>query len=172
MIETEFQEVVMLKKDEGSELVEYQETPRTLKYRKQVKLVNEFLSSVGSLLSETGAARFDNRARFLVRKFTYNNFEKGGRLWGGLWDSPMKVSERSELLRIQGFRTAEVDFNSIIIHLAYALHGEEPPRQADMYSIPGLHPESGLVSRNLLVLTSSEKVIGSGSRKTEQQAGA
>lgn len=80
--------------------------------------------------------------RFLVRKFTYNNFEKGGRLWGGFWDSPMKKSERAELLRIQGERTAEVDFNSAIIHLAYALHGEEPPRQADMYTIPGLHPGS------------------------------
>ncbi|MDR4470377.1 MAG: hypothetical protein MRJ68_19120 [Nitrospira sp.] len=149
MIETETQEVVMLKRDAGSELVEYEETPHTIKYRREMKLVNEFLSHAGSLLTVEGATRFDNRARFLVRKFTYNSFEKGGRLWGGLWDSPMKKSERSELLRIQGERTAEVDFDSIIVHLAYALHGEEPPRprlheaqQSDMYSIPGLHPES------------------------------
>lgn len=141
-IHTEHQEVVMLKKDEGSDLVEYEETPRTMKYRKQVKIINDWLERAGSLLTDEGEIRFDNRARFLVRKFTYNNFEKGGRLWGGCWDSPMKKTERSTLLRIQGRSTAEVDYESVNIHLAYALHGEEPPRQADRYSIPGLHPES------------------------------
>ena len=142
IIETSTQEVVMLKRDAGSDLVEYDETPRTMKYRRQMKLVNEHLEKAGSLLAVEGEAKFDNRARFLVRKFTYSNFEKGGRLWGGLWDSPMKKSERETLLRIQGERTVEIDFNSAIIHIAYALHGEEPPRQTDMYSIPGLHPES------------------------------
>ena len=142
VIETDKQEVVMLKRDAGSDLVEYEETPKTMKYRRQMKLINGFLADAGALLTTEGMERFDNRARFLVRKFTYNNFEKGGRLWGGLWDAPMKKTERPELLRIQGERTAEVDFDSIIVHLAYALHGEEPPRQKDMYAIPGLHPES------------------------------
>lgn len=48
IIETETQEVVVLRRDEGSELVEYSETPRTLKYRRQVKLVNEALAHAGS----------------------------------------------------------------------------------------------------------------------------
>lgn len=141
-IETDTQEVVMLKRDAGSDLVEYPETARTRKYRRQVKIINRVLAHAGSLLSVEGQKTFDQRSRFLVRKFTYSNFEKGGRLWGGFWDSPMKKIERSTLLCIQGQPTAEVDFNSVIIHLAYALHGDEPPAQEDMYLIPGLHPES------------------------------
>ena len=141
-IQTDLQEVVMLKRDSGSELVEYEETKETEAFRRQIKTINAHLAAAGAFLTEEGASRFDDRKRFLVRKFTYGSFEKGGRLWGGLWDAPMKRTERPDLLRICGERVAEVDFDCAIIHLAYALHGDEPPRQADMYAIPGLHPDS------------------------------
>src|SRR4030095_7001293 len=49
--------------------------------------------------------------------------------------------QRPDLLRIEGEKTAEVDYQSMVGHLAYAHLGIEGPA-GDHYAIPGLSPES------------------------------
>lgn len=134
---TERQEIVILKRDKSSALVEYEDTPETEKLRNQVKIINKSLEGAGCLLNENIPTHYDQRRRFLVRKFTYGSFESGGRLSGGFWMN-MKRVERPVLLRINGQKTVEVDYTCVMTHIAYAVVNAPLPHNGDLYSIPGL----------------------------------
>ena len=141
LFKTEQQEVVILKKDESSALLEYtdEDRPRAVKYRRQMQIIDRRLADAGNLLVREDA-RLDQRQRFLVRKFTYSSLESGGRLWGGFWQN-MSKADRAAQLRINGQQTVELDYSSVILHLAYIVAGEVAPT-GDLYSIPGVATES------------------------------
>lgn len=141
--QTDRQEVVILKRDKSSALVEYEDTPKIIKYRMQVKRINRMLEKAGDLIAPE-AKRFtkhDQRQRFLVRKFTYNSLESGGRLWGGFWQGMRRV-ERPHVLRINGEKTVEIDYKAVMVHIAYIVTDEPTPEMEDLYAIPGLSPAS------------------------------
>lgn len=140
--QTDRQEVVILKKDKSSSLVEYEDTPQTEKLRMQVKRINRMLEHAGDLLATGAHTVHDQRQRFLVRKFTYGSLESGGRLSGGFWMG-MKKIERPQLLRINGEKTVEIDYKAVMTHIACIVADEPtPPQMADLYAIPGLSPAS------------------------------
>lgn len=146
---TDQQEVVILKKDESSALLEYTDEaqPQAVKYRRQMQIINRRLADAGDLLAEEDGS-IDQRQRFLVRKFTYSSLESGGRLWGGFWQNMPKV-ERPGKLRINRQPTVELDYASVIAHLAYIVAGEEAPA-GDLYHIPGLRSESRPAMKKLI----------------------
>jgi hypothetical protein len=107
-----------------------------------MKIINRRLADASNLLSAEAQkdCTLDQRQRFLVRKFTYASLESGGRLWGGFWQN-MSRAQRPECLRINGQSTVELDYASVIVHLAYIVADEKAPT-GDLYHIPGLSQES------------------------------
>src|SRR5262249_32611154 len=103
------------------------------------------LADAGDLIDQDAMDRLgltiDQRQRFLVRKFTYSNWESGGRLWGGFWMNGLKSKHRPEVLRMNGETTVELDFDAVIVNLAYIVAGQNIPAN-DPYIIPGLSPAS------------------------------
>lgn len=139
---TEGREIIILKKGEGSTLLNYRDEdfPEVVRYRRQMQMVNEMLDSVTNLLTPEAQEVLDQRKRHLVRRFTHSSLESGGRLWGGFWFA-MKKTDRPTMLCIKGERTVELDFSNMIAQLAYIIAEKEAP-VGDQYIIPGLDPES------------------------------
>ncbi|MDK2742120.1 MAG: hypothetical protein NDI90_04340 [Nitrospira sp. BO4] len=139
----EGREVIILKKGEGSALLEYAdaEFPEADKYRKQMVIINEMLNNAGDILTGEAQAIHDQRKRHLVRRFTHSSLESGGRLWEGFWLNGMKREERPTMLRLKGESTVELDFSNMIVRLCY-LVAEKPAPAGDQYIIPGLDPAS------------------------------
>jgi len=139
---TEGREIVIMKKGEGSTLLNYRDEdfPDAERYRRQMQMVNELLDSVTDLLTPEAQQVLDQRKRHLVRRFTHSSLESGGRLWGGFWMA-MSKADRPRLLRIKGERTVELDFSNMIARLAYIIAEKEAPA-GDQYIIPGLDPAS------------------------------
>ena len=54
----------------------------------------------------------------------------------------LKKIERPHVLRINRERTVELDYQSVMIHLAYIVAGEPVPHSGDLYGILGLSPLS------------------------------
>jgi hypothetical protein len=135
----EGREVIVLKKGEGSGLLEYTDAdyPEVEKCRKQMQIINRMLADAGDLLTRESQSKFDQRRRFLVRRFTHASTESGGRLWEGFWINGMKRTERPSCLRLNGEQTVELDFSSMIVRLAYIVAEKSAP-SGDQYSIPGL----------------------------------
>jgi hypothetical protein len=124
-----------------SALVDYEDTPTTQRYRRQMRMINAMLDKAGDLVAAEFQHRIDDRQRFLERKFLFESFAKGGRLNGGFWQSEITKEERAAMLRIGGHSTVELDFANMGVRLAYLFVGEQPPA-GDLYMIPGLRPES------------------------------
>jgi hypothetical protein len=140
-INRERQEVLLLKSGMCSALVDYEDTPTTERYRRQMRIINEMLEEAGDLVAPEFQDRVNDRQRFLERKFLFESFVKGGRLNGGFWQSEIRKEERWTMLRIGGHPTVELDFANMGVRLAYHFIGEVPPI-GDLYMIPGLLPES------------------------------
>lgn len=139
----EGREVIILKKGEGSQLLEYKDSdfPNLEKCRRQMQIINDMLMNAGDLVSPEGQDQYDQRQRFLVRRFTHASTESGGRLWEGFWINGMKRTARPAMLRLNGEVTAELDFSSMIVRLAYIV-AEKPCPAGDQYHVPGLDPKS------------------------------
>lgn len=140
---TEGQEVIILKAGEGSQLLEYSDAdvPEVIKQRTQMQIINTMLENAGNLLTPEAQEQFDQRQRFLTRRFTYASLESGGRLWGGFWLNGMKREQRPLTIRLHGEETVELDFKNMIVRLAYIV-AEKPCPAGDLYAIPGLDLES------------------------------
>src|SRR5262249_16873733 len=55
----------------------------------------------------------------------------------------LKKAQRPYILRINGQKTAECDYSTLVARLAYADGTEDKkPPKGDLYTIPGLSPES------------------------------
>lgn len=75
----------------------------------------------------------DFTQRHLYRVFVNNNWDEGGRFYGGWWQGV--PSEYRHHIRIQGKMTVEWDYSAIHPSILYAQKGL--PRPSDAYDIPG-----------------------------------
>jgi hypothetical protein len=77
----------------------------------------------------------------LRRIFSRGSLEKGGRYYGGFWQS-IPSSHRPHL-RIDGKKTIEMDYSSMALRIIYAQEGHEVSKDVDLYDIglPNWRPE-------------------------------
>lgn len=145
-----------------SELVDYEDTPGTHRFREELRRINDHLAHAD--VGYVGPPRDENRrlldlsprARFLHRTFNIpapkrkgkeplppvtdadKRFDRGGRLYhrGIFWQQLGKDLRRH--VRIDGEETAYLDFASMYLRLALLAVGVEPPT-GDLYrSIAGI----------------------------------
>ena len=142
-MERDGQEVCLLKDGEtgtgvtAGELLEYQDTAITIKYRQDLRIVNTLLQNAAITVPNREGLRFiDDRQRFQQRQFTYGSFESGGRLKGGFWYG-MSKAERVERIRINGEDVVELDYTGMLPHLMYGKAGLPAP-VGDPYAVPGV----------------------------------
>lgn len=118
------------------EPISYADTEGTLKLRKEVEEINDFLNTQDITLDGEPQGTIRLTRRFLLRTPSEpHEFKLHGRLYGGFWQNLKR--ERRDGLRINGETIADLDFTSMFPRLAYAKVGVEPP-EGDLYAIPGL----------------------------------
>ncbi|RUW77703.1 MULTISPECIES: hypothetical protein [unclassified Mesorhizobium] len=144
-------EVLILKaaKVKGQEAVEldYRDTGRTWKLRKEIEVINEYLSSAPIHLAggpgqhDADGQPVDPTKRFVRRIFNNGVWTEGGRLYGAFWETMPKAMRR-DLLRIgsakepEGEPIANVDYGQLFPRLAYVRADvSEPP--AELYDVFG-----------------------------------
>jgi hypothetical protein len=140
-------ELLILKpsKDEGrAEPIDYKETRRTTQLRREVARLNAWLRDAPvSIADQTAAAIILDRdgqpiepyRRNLRRIFNNADWNQGGRLFGGFWET-MERTARFRLLRVMGEPVVNVDFGSLFPRLAYVRARERQP-EGDLYDISG-----------------------------------
>jgi hypothetical protein len=133
---SEKEEIIILRarkkrKDRGGELIDYQETDRTMDAREKLKEVNRWLSETN--IEDGGWGDVDTSLRTSYRIFNNGSFEEGGRLYGTFWTGLKKT--RRQYLRIDGEPVAELDYGQMGLRLLYAQVGVQPEGD-DLYDIP------------------------------------
>jgi hypothetical protein len=142
------QELIVLKPakdDTGSaHPIDYKDTARTAKWRREVRAINAWLAAAPIAIIENGhrTIYLDNGGqpiepyrRTLRRIFNNDDWNAGGRLFGGFWMT-MERPQRFELIRIAGEEVANVDYSSLFPRLAYARARVEQP-DGDLYDVLG-----------------------------------
>lgn len=140
LTQTDPVETIVLK-DQSGRLVAYSETRITRRWRAEMRTINASLrnasiSLVGRnpVIDEEGfTVRLD--ARSLRRIWNNADWEQGGRLYDGFWQT-MRREERLPTIRVNNERVANVDFSQFNLRLAYALAKVRPPR-GDLYDVSG-----------------------------------
>lgn len=118
------------------EPISYADTEETLKLRRDVEEINDFLNSQDITLDGEPQGTIRLTRRFLLRTPSEpHEFKLHGRLYGGFWQNLKR--DRRGGLRVNGEPIADLDFTSMFPRLAYAKVGVEPP-DGDLYAIPGL----------------------------------
>jgi len=117
--------------EDSAELVEYIDTAETRAYRAEIRAINTYLAAAD--IGYQGPATYDDKDRFLVRRFTRASFESGGRLWGGFWQN-MSKAHRLAHVTINGEEVAALDYSGMVVRTMYALIGETPP-EGDAYAL-------------------------------------
>ena len=69
----------------------------------------------------------------LRRIFSRGSMTKGGRFYGGWWQSLPSIYRPH--ITIDGYRTTEVDYSSVDIRILYATQGVVVPQEKDLYDI-------------------------------------
>ena len=134
------------------QVVEYDDTEQTDRWRADLRLINEGLGAADIRFDAdavTAASAEDALAiqsgiaiqeRSLKRIFNNGRWDHGGRLYGGFWQG-MKRQWRSGL-RINGHPVASLDFNAMFLQLLYAVKaGKQAPLEGDLYE--GIDPPEG-----------------------------
>lgn len=111
--------------------------------RRNLALINDFLSrqcialelrdddlqrqslTGANLESDQEESVIDFFRNQLYRVFAQGSLTKGGRFYGGWWQH-VRRHVRPRIL-INGFRTIELDFDSLALHMLYAKEGLSPP---------------------------------------------
>lgn len=123
-------------KKQPKELVDYADTPESIRLRDEMEGINRFLASHSVTLEGRDLPAFRLFRLFTLRQVNDPvHFNLHGRLYGGFWMS-LKSTERQHL-RIDGEPIADLDFASMFPNLAYRHVGAEPPA-GDLYAVPGL----------------------------------
>ena len=141
-------------KDSNKELIEYVDTPETVRMRNSIGIINDYLSrprlelSLDDDLKERLQRRLeldpkkeliDPTMRTLYRVFNNGSFEQGGRFYGGWWQAV--PHEFRPYITIDGETTVECDYSALHPRMLYAMEGL--PQPDDPYIIPeicDLHP--------------------------------
>jgi hypothetical protein len=128
-----------------SDDVDYDETAKTTKLRKEIRRINRWLGSApiflapGCPLLGGDGQPIDPTRRSLRRIFNNGKWTEGGRLFDGFWES-MRKSDRKEFLRIgtagnpDGEPVTSVDYHQLFPRLAYTIAGRKAP-EGDLYDI-------------------------------------
>lgn len=95
--------------------------------------LNRKIAADGELSEGVPKEPFDFSNRTLNRIFAEGTFAKGGRFYGGWWQSV--PSELRKFIEIDGRVTVELDFSSMQPRVLYAEAGAKPPN--DAYTLPG-----------------------------------
>jgi hypothetical protein len=106
--EGEGQEIIILSRpkrghwDEG-ERIDYKDTEITRRFRKELQSINALLAKADISFDANAYTRHpvDVYARQLRRQFTLGRFDRGGRLFGGFWETlpkPVRVFKASALM--------------------------------------------------------------------------
>src|SRR5262245_15264685 len=144
-------------RDQDGELVHYDDTARTRRWRRNLKEINEALLSAtiglkGHPICEGDLLRIE-RANIgaatarLHRVFNQSSFSLGGRFYGGWWQN-IPAAYRADIA-INGARTVEMDYPRLHPTLLYADCGQ--PMYGDPYDIPGADRRLVKVAFNTLV---------------------
>ena len=161
------QEVIILeqaadRQDGESGFQAYEDTDLTRRYRAEMERINVFLEHAAldldqSVLNENKQANINERR--LRRIFTQGQFDSGGRLFGGFWQSLSK-QERLEGLRINGDGVACLDYAQMGLRIAYGLQNATPPAD-DGYRLPGLEGSREAIKKLLnTVLLANKPLAG------------
>ena len=122
--------------DEG-ERVDYRDTETTHRFRSEVRALNAWLAKADITFDAAAHERPVNvRARRLRRHFTLRRFDRGGRLFGGFWQTLPKPA-RVHGIRIDGEHVVGLDYSQINPLLAYYV-AEASPASGDAYTLPDL----------------------------------
>lgn len=113
-------------------LLEYEDTDQTRLLRSELSEFNAFLEAAD--ISVTEGVDVNVMSRRLCRRFV-QDFNWGGRAFGGFWMS-MKKAERKAIL-INGEPTVTLDYGQIAIRILYAEAKRAVP-MLDVYAVPGL----------------------------------
>jgi hypothetical protein len=71
-----------------------------------------------------------------VRRIFNGNFESGGRIFGGWWET-LERQRRFTCMRINGESVANVDYSNLFLRLCYA-HSKVQPPAGDLYDLSGI----------------------------------
>ena len=113
-----------------SSLIDYDDTPRTNRIRKELQAYNDLLSSISiEVRDSTGTKIVDLNNQHIHRKFIDNGeydsqgrslFNSGGRSYAA-WSALDKAGARSQIF-IDGEKTVEEDFTASTINILYRAH--------------------------------------------------
>lgn len=134
-------------------LLEYTDTPDTLRYRQEIERINSWLADADITLYTSACpslALANPKDRFLRRIFNNGSFTQGGRLYGGFWQSLSK-EKRGPGIRIGGERTVCLDYSQVCPRILYGMAGAEPHID-DLYTVPGLEAHREGVKKVLVSL--------------------
>jgi hypothetical protein len=140
--EDDREEIIILKRskrghfDEG-ERIDYEDNDTTRRYRDELHAINTWLAEADIRFD---AAAYDLpvdvQARRLYRSFTLGRFDRGGRLFGGFWQTLPK-SARLRGSSIEHEYVIGLDYSQLNPLLAYSL-AKAQPAPGDAYTLPGL----------------------------------
>lgn len=150
--------ILMSRKRFGeSKRLSFEETQAVAHMREEMREINAWIA--GADLWWAGDEvedRADCSERFLCRVFNDGMLDRGGRLFGGFWQS-VDSNERVEWLCFGEEPAVELDYGQMAVRSAYALAGAIPPT-GDLYSIPGLEKYRAGVKRVLNALLGCEEM--------------
>ena len=164
------QEVIILKRpkrghwDEGGR-IDYPDTPTTNRFRDELRAVNAWLAKADIHFDATAYPLPVNvQARQLRRHFTLGSFDRGGRLFGGFWETLPK-DVRLNGIHIEGEAVIGLDYAQCVPLLTYYIAEAEP--SGDAYTLPGLEKYREGVKRvfNAMLFKSPVKQFPKGARK-------
>lgn len=162
-------------RDDLKRLLDYRDTERTRKMRREVERINEALASA---LVTIGAhkgpiIRFPNGStvntyRNTIHRIFNGGWDRGGRLYGH-WFQNVPSADRDAIL-IDGEETTEPDFAQLHPTLFYALAGAEP--DGDAYTVGDWPRKLAKVAFNVIInATSYPSALGAVADKIEDMTG-
>ena len=164
------QEIIILKRrkrghgDKGGRL-DYPDTPTTNRFRDELRAINAWLAEVDIRFDAAAyRLRVDVEARQLRRNFTLGRFDRGGRLFGGFWETLPK-DVRLNGIHIEGEPVIGLDYAQCVPLLTYYIAEAEP--SGDAYTLSGLEKYREGVKRvfNAMLFKSPVKQFPKGARK-------
>jgi hypothetical protein len=148
------EEIIKLTNTEDEE-IEYEETQDTSGMRDQLRSINELLQQQNYELDPEPAEleklkkRIDFTKKRVTRNFSRNQFDKGGRFYGGFWTN--MPAEYRQCIKINGESIVELDFSGLHITMLYINEGVTPP-EGDAYHLDD-YPTNGSFRKFVKTLT-------------------
>ena len=149
------------------------QTAQVKSLKKNMKIINDWLEQapITAKLScwedSTGRRHIiDDRARFLIRRFSNGRFDSGGRLYGGFWQTLSKEKRREAIL-IAGEEVCTLDYGQMALRILYGIKRKTPPSQ-DCYEITGYAPYREGIKKILNTATFMDKIPSRFPNETRQ----